>query len=88
MPVMTAAITTYRTVAMTSAARMPIGTVALRIACLLRGGGGLVEADVGEEDDRGARHDAAPAELAGLARVLRQVGMPVRGVDEGDADQR
>ena len=56
--------------------------VPLRIARFERRGRGGVEADVREEDDRGALHDAAPAEVAVVAGVRRDVRMPVRGVDE------
>ena len=45
---------------MTSEPRMPIGMSRLRIARLLRRRRHRVEADIGEEDDARAAHDAAP----------------------------
>ena len=77
-----------------SDSRMPSGHVALRVARLLRGGRDGVEADVGEEHDRGPAQDAAPAVLAvvpvvgwdeATARVLAG-HHPVALLDVPDAD--
>ena len=55
---------------MPSDARMPIGMSLLRILRFLRRGRYRVESDVGEEHDRRAAHDAAPAVVAELAVVF------------------
>ena len=57
--------------------RMPIGHVALRVLGLLGGGGDDVEADEGEEDDRGAGDDAADAEDG---RLDAEAGSVISGV--------
>ena len=55
--------------------------VTLRIFCLLGRGANGVEPYIGEEDNTGARHDTAPAEVTGLSCVYRNERMPVRRGD-------
>ena len=57
------------------------GHVALRIFRLLRRGADGVEADVGEENNTRAGHNAAPAEVTGVAGVRWNERMPVHGRD-------
>ncbi len=54
MPVITAAIATYRMQEMTQRAEDAERHVPLRIARFERRGRGRIEADIREEDDRGA----------------------------------
>ncbi len=58
----------------------------MRVAGFLGGGGDGVEADVGEEDEACAAHDAAPAEFAEGAGVGGDEGGVVGWVDVGPAE--
>ena len=60
--------------------------VPLRVLRFLRRGRNGIEPDVGEEDDPGGLHHAAPAELPEAARVLGDERLPVGAVDGPHAE--
>jgi hypothetical protein len=60
--------------------------VDLRLACLLGRGGHRVEADESEEDDGRSAENAARAEIAEFAGILRNERMPVGRMHKEGAD--
>ena len=61
----------------TSDADDPERHVLARVLGFLAGGRDRLEADIGEEDDRGGAEDSAPAELAVLAGRLGDERIPI-----------